>query len=418
MRHTEPPSTLSSAGDTGHAFADRQFDIVLYGATGFVGRLAADHLVKYAYGARIGLAGRDAQKLAAVRLHLGVEWPILVSDLTNDADVQQLASSARVVASTIGRHSLPIALACARAGTSYADLSGETPFVRRSIDQVHDIAVSTGARIVHACGVNAVPSDLGTFQLAERVSQDGHGKLTDTILIIAAFKGGFSGGNLDSNQAQSAALRANRQLQHAIADPWILAATPRRTTPHDADPAGAFRDDLTGQWLAPSLGGPFNSRFVRRSASLINDDGYGPDFHYREATGVGTSVLARVRANAVATGISVLQFALTSSAARPVMNRLVPPGSGPSEKTRRNGRFRVEIHTRTSTGKRYVAEVAFAGDPGYSATSVMLAQAALSLSADSLTSTGGVLTPATAMGHHLVDRLVRQGFVIDVRGPE
>lgn len=394
------------------ASGGRQFDVALYGATGFVGRLTARHL-RAAGRVRVALAGRDRHELDALRDDLGVDWPVIVTDLHDQRSVAALARSTVALASTVGHHSLPLVLACAEAGTSYADLSGEVPFVCRSIAAAHDVARTTNARIVHGCGVNAVPSDLTTFLLARQALADEQGDLTDTTLIVESFKGGFSRGNLDSNQAQQAALRADPALRAAVADPWVLAGEAAAAVARDTDPIRVFRDDLTGRWLAPGLGGSFNSRLVRRSA-VLNAIPYGRDFHYREGMGVGTSPLARVEAEALARGLALVELALTSRPARPVMQRLLPPGSGPSVRSQRNGRFRVSAHTRTSTSARYTADLAFAGDPGYSATSVMLGEAVLSLALDPVSSPGGVLTPATAMGQSLVDRLIEQHFTITV----
>ena len=392
---------------------DRRFDVVLNGATGFVGRLTARHLAKNAHGIRIALAGRDEAKLQALKADLGVDWPVMVVDLADARQVAAVAAATAAVASTAGRHGLPMALGCARAGTSYADLSGEVPFVRESIRKVHDIAVETGARIVHACGFESVPSDIGTFVLGEQVRLDEEGTLTDTTLILEVLKGGLSGGNLDSNRAQHRALRADPVLRAAVADPWVLSAVPREAGPGDEDPSGPFRDRVTGQWLAPSMGAPFNSRLVRRSASL-RKDGYGPQFRYREAMGAGRSPAAPMQAAMLTLGLATLKFALTSRVLAPIMDRALPPGSGPSAKVRENGQFRVVIHTRTSTGARYAATVAAKGDPGYAATSVMLGQSVLSLASDPLSSAGGVLTPSVAMGSYLADRLVAQGFTLSV----
>lgn len=408
------PAWAPAAGSE-PAEPDRDADVVLYGATGFVGRLTARHVSEAATGVRVALAGRDRDQLEALKRNLDVDWPVLLADTSDAAGLEALARSTRALASAVGRHGMPLARACAQAGTSYADLSGEVPFVRRSIDGLHDIAASTGARIVHGCGFDAVPSDLSTYLLAEAVRADGQGAMTETIHIVEQLKGGFSGGNLDSNQAQSAALRADPALRAAVAHPWALTdpqETGQETSPADADPTGVFRDALTGRWLAPSLSGPFNSRLVRRSASL--DGGYGPDFHYREAMGAGTSATSRAQATGLAIGVRLVRFALTSPGTARLMKRLLPPGSGPSQRVQDQGSFRTSTHTRTSTGARYVVELGFGGDPGYAATSVMLGQAVLSLGSDALVSPGGVLTPASAMGHFLVDRLVEQGFDIAV----
>jgi short subunit dehydrogenase-like uncharacterized protein len=412
-----PMSTISRptgvAADDVSARRGRSYDVVLYGATGFVGRLTARHLTQTAPGARIALAGRDRKRLEALNQELGGGWPLLVVDPADPDQLRTLAVSTAAVASAVGRHGLPMARACAVAGTSYADLSGEVPFVRASIDQLHEIAVGTGARIVHGCGFNAVPSDIGAHLLHEQAQRDGEGSLTETTLILKDLKGGFSGGNLDSNRAQHRTLKADPSLRSAIADPWVLTTVPQKTTAADVDPSGPFRDHLTKRWLAPALGGPFNSRLVRRSASL-RSGGYGPGFHYREGMSAGHTFLAPAQAVLFTFGFATLSFALTSPVMAPVMDRLLPPGSGPSDKTRRNGRFRMRIYSKTSTGAMYVATVAAKGDPGYAATSVMLGESVLSLATDSLSPRGGVLTPAIAMGNHLSQRLITQGFEMSI----
>jgi len=278
------------------------------------------------------------------------------------------------------------------AGTSYADLSGEVPFVGASMDQLHEIVVGTQARIVHGCGFNAVPSDIGTYLLHEQVQRDGQGSLTETTLVLEALKGGFSGGNLDSNRAQHRVLKADPSLRSAIADPSVLSTVPRKTTAADVDPSAPFHDRLTKRWLATALGGPFNSRLVRRSASLRSGD-YGPEFHYREGMAAGRSFLAPAQAVLLTFGFATVTFALTSRVVAPILDPLLPSGPGPSEKIRRNGRFRVRIYSRTSTGAMYVTTVAADRDPGYAATSVMLGESVLSLATDPLPPRGGVLTP-------------------------
>src|SRR5262249_10198874 len=180
----------------------RDLDIVLYGATGFIGRLAAEYLAKAGVGVRVGLAGRSADRLHAVRRTLGAvaqDWPILTADLSQSAALKAMAARTQVVVSAVGpysRNGLPVVAACAAAGTDYADLPGEVPFVRDSIDLSHQQAADNGARIVHSCGFDSIPSDLNVYALHRRAVEDGAGELGDTTLVLRAYSGGYAGGSI------------------------------------------------------------------------------------------------------------------------------------------------------------------------------------------------------------------------------
>ena len=398
--------------------------MVVFGATGFAGRLVAAYLAGHApAGTRIGLAGRSAARLAAVRAGLGVtDWPMLTADSADPASLAALARSARVVATTVGpyrTHGLALVEACARAGTDYADLTGEVLFERESIDRYHDVAAGTGARIVHSCGFDSIPSDLGVQVLHETVRADGGGDLEDTTLVVTALRGGFSGGTLASALQQLDEVRADPRLRRAAADPYAL--SPQRS----AEPDLGRERDLTrvrydaslGRWTGPFIMASFNTRVVRRSNAL-QDWAYGRRFRYQEVTGFGAGRAGAVQAGVVTGGLGALAAGLAFAPSRSLLGRVLPgPGEGPSEKTRRNGYFRMEIHTRTSAGRRYVAQVAAHGDPGYQATAMMFGESALclALDADRLPGRAGVLTPATAMGPALATRLRSAGLTLAAR---
>ena len=397
----------------------REYDVVLHGATGFVGRLTARHLAVHGGTARIALSGRSKEKLEQLRDELGVDWPLLVTDAADDRSVADLAASATAVATTVGpyaKYGLPLVRACAAAGTSYADLTGEVLFVRDSHDAAHGQARETGARIVHSAGFDSIPSDLGVLLLHERASADGQGTLEDTVLVLTSMKGGVSGGTIDSLRTQLDLVKADRSLRKVLADPYSL--SPDRAGEPDLgrepDTMVPTRDPLLGRWVAPFVMASYNTRIVRRSNALL-DHAYGPGFRYREVMSVGGSPLAPVLAGGVTAGLGALVAGMALPPTRALLDRVLPkPGEGPSEKVQQSGHFRVEVHTRTTTGARYVATVAAKGDPGYAATAVMLGESALSLGTDALTAPGGVLTPAVAMGDRLVDRLRARGFELSV----
>ena len=208
---------------------DRELDVVVFGATGFAGRLVAGYLAGHAPGGvRIGLAGRSAQRLADVRAQLGAAasaWPLLVADSADPVSVAALARAARVVVSTVGpyrRQGLALVEACAGAGTDYADLTGEVLFIRDSIDHCHDVAIGAGARIVHCCGFDSIPSDLGVLLLHQAARADDAGDLQDTTLVVTALKGGVSGGTLASMMGQQDEVRASAERGRVVQDPYAL----------------------------------------------------------------------------------------------------------------------------------------------------------------------------------------------------
>jgi short subunit dehydrogenase-like uncharacterized protein len=398
----------------------RDCDLVLFGATGFVGRLVARRLAELELGElRVGLAGRTPAKLQALSDELGVDWPLIVADSSDAGSLAELARRSRVVVTTVGpyaRDGLPLVRACAEAGTHYADLTGEPRFVRDSIDANQDTATRTGAKIVHACGFDSVPSDLGMLALADRVSSDGAGELTTATLLVISFKGGLSGGTIDSMRVGIDDVRDDPSLARKLSDPYLLSPD-RGDEPDLGRQSNTFLaqklDD--GSWVAPFIMASFNAQIVRRSNALLGHR-YGRELRYREVVRTGSSLLAPVVAGGIALGAGALALGMQNRFSRPLLDRLLPdPGQGPSEKVQRNGRFRLDIRGITTTGATYTATVAADGDPGYAATSVMLSQAGLCLASDDLPAGGGVLTPAVAMGDALTARLRAKGFTLDVR---
>ncbi len=405
---------------------DRELDVVVFGATGFAGRLVAGYLAGHAPGGvRVGLAGRSAQRLADVRERLGAAvsaWPLLAADSADPVSVAALARAARVVVSTVGPYrgrGLALVEACAAAGTDYADLAGEVLFIRDSIDRCHDSAVSAGARIVHCCGFDSVPSDLGALLLHHAARGDDAGDLQDTTLVVTALKGGISGGTLTSMMGQQDEVRASTERRRVVRDPYALspdrAAEPGLGDERDLDWV-SYDSDLR-MWVGPCVMAGINTRVVRRSNAL-QGWAYGRRFRYREVTGFGAGPAAPMLGAAASAALKAAEAGLAFGPSRAVLGKLLPaPGQGPGEKTRRTGLFRLQIHTRTTAGVRYLGTIQAQGDPGYAATSVMLGESALclALDRDRLPDRAGVLTPATAMGTALAGRLRSAGHTLATR---
>ncbi|SEM36504.1 saccharopine dehydrogenase family protein [Rhodococcus maanshanensis] len=407
----------------------RDLDIVVYGATGFVGKLTAEYLARSApRRARIGLAGRSTAKLEKVRAQLdpsAAQWPIIIADADDPTSLTALAVSAHVVISTVGpyaKYGIDLVRACAEAGTDYVDLSGEVLFGRESIDRFHEVAVASGARIVHSCGFDSIPSDIGVHVLHKQVAADGEGDLTDTTLVVTSMRGGISGGTIDSIRNLVDTVRADKSARRIAVNPYSL--SPDLASEPDLGRQSDV-EMLKGSDIAPGLGGrtaPFlmgstNTRVVRRSNALRKWE-YGRAFRYREVMSVGQSVLSPVFAAGVSAGLGALMAGLAFGPTRYLLDRVLPkPGEGPNEKSRASGHFTTDTYTTTSTGARYVARMRAKGDPGYAATAVMLGESALALALDrdALPDAAGVLTPATAIGDALVDRLRAAGFEISAR---
>jgi short subunit dehydrogenase-like uncharacterized protein len=410
--------------------AQRELDIVLYGATGFVGKLTAQYLAKAGGTARIGLAGRSAERLLAVRETLGdaaKEWPLITADASSPSSLNDMAARARVVVTTVGpytKYGLPLVAACAAAGTDYADLTGETMFVRETIDTYHKQAVDTGARIVHACGFDSIPSDLTVYALFEQARKDGAGELGETNFVLRALAGGVSGGTIATMMEVMATASSDPEARRAMNDPYTL-TTDRAAEAdfgHQSDtPWRRGREiapELNGIWTGAFAMGAPNARIVRRSNALL-DWAYGNKFRYAENMSVGSSILAPVAAalgtatNAAILGLGSRYF---NKLPRGVLERIAPsPGTGPSERARENGHYRVETYTTTTSGARYRTTMAQRGDPGYKATSVLLGECglALALDRDRLSDLRGVLTPAAAMGDVLLTRLPAAGATLN-----
>jgi short subunit dehydrogenase-like uncharacterized protein len=259
-------------------------------------------------------------------------------------------------------------------GTHYCDLTGEVLFMRRSIDAAHAAAAASGARIVHTCGFDSIPSDLGVFLLAEHAREHGLGELEDTTLVVKAIAGGVSGGTVDSLRGQLDEARADKKAMKLMLDPYGL--SPDRAAEPDLgserDPVGVIRDPELGGYLAPFVMGTVNTRVVRRTNALLGH-AHGRRLRYRELMLGGGLPLGPAKAAGIAAGLGVLLAGLAVPPTRKLLDRVLPdPGQGPSEAARDKGFFRLDVHTRTTTGARLVCAIQAPGDPGYKATAVML----------------------------------------------
>ena len=396
---------------------EREFDLVLWGATGFTGRLVAEYLLGR-YGASgedlsWALAGRSQQKLEAVRAGLGAaagDLPLVVGDADDALFTDGLAARARVVCTTVGpyaRYGSKLVASCARQGTDYCDLTGELQWMRRMIDSHQGEAVASGARIVHTCGFDSIPSDLGVFFL-QREMQARHGVACSRIKYrVVNFSGGFSGGTVASLLNVMAEAGSNPEVRQILADPYSINPEGQRSGPDEPDRMSPFHDEDFDAWTAPFVMAAINTRVVRRSNALLGYV-YGEDFRYDEATLMGPGVLGLAKATAFT---AVLGGMLGAGAVKPLrglLARMLPsPGEGPTREQRERGFFDIKLFGEhpVDRGKSLRARVTGDRDPGYGSTAQMLGEAAVCLARDELDVGGGFLTPAAAMGEPLLARL-------------
>jgi short subunit dehydrogenase-like uncharacterized protein len=315
--------------------------------------------------------------------------------------------------------------ACAAAGTDYADLTGEPMFVRESIDRYHKQAVDAGARIVHSCGFDSIPSDLTVFALYRRAEQDQAGQLGNTDFVVRKLAGGFSGGTIASMMEVLRTASSDPEARRLMNDPYSL--TPERGAEPELGPqpdarlrrGGDIAPELKGYWTGAFVMAAVNTRIVRRSNALL-DYAYGRRFEYAEQMSLGKSIVAPVAA-AMATGGNAATVAIGGRFFDRVPRRLVErigpkPGTGPSERMQQSGRYTIETYTTTTSGARYRATMSQKGDPGSKATSVLLGESGLALALDRprLSDLRGVLTPAAAMGDALLARFPAAGVSLEI----
>ncbi|MFT7133726.1 MAG: short subunit dehydrogenase-like uncharacterized protein [Cyclobacteriaceae bacterium] len=374
-----------------------QFDVVIYGASGFTGRLVAEYMTKqYGTGVSWAMAGRSAAKLAEVRDEIGApaDTPLIVADASDPASVREMVANARCVISTVGPYQLygsDLVAACAELGTDYVDLSGEPGWMHEMINAHHATAVKSGARIVHSCGFDSIPFDLGVFFLEQAAQKRFNKPATRVRGRVRAMQGEFSGGTAASLGATMIALGKRPELLAVLGNPFSLAdGFKGPTQPDDTKP---YEDEVIGQWVAPFIMASINTKNVHRSNALLGHP-YGEDFEYDEMMVTGPGEQGKAIADIVAS-------------TNPLAGDDVPkPGEGPSKAVREAGHYDVLFVGHTNDGEEIRVGVTGDMDPGYGSTSKMIAESALCLVQDCPDLPGGIYTPAPAMGDKLIKRLV------------
>ncbi len=396
----------------------RTHDIVLFGATSFVGQILTRHLVERHADSdlRWAIAGRSADKLASVATDAGAEVTQIVVDADDAAGLAEMCAHTNLVISTVGPYALhgsKLVAAVAEAGVDYVDLTGEPQWMQRMIDRYQDRAVETGARIVHACGFDSVPSDMGVWFLQREAQERFGAPCTSISMVVVAAKGGASGGTIASMMNMMDEVGADPSLRKMLGNPYALAVPGDREGPAQPNVTLPEYDHGHATWLAPFVMAATNTRVVFRTHSLLGHV-WGDDFTYGEAMAMGDGVAGRAKALGLSGGMGGLMGAASIGPIRRVMTRFLPSaGEGPSPEAQENGFYRLRFHGRTAAGDQIMVEVTGDRDPGYGSTSKILAEAATTLASSEVV--GGFWTPATALGDSFIDALVdHAGLTFDV----
>jgi short subunit dehydrogenase-like uncharacterized protein len=395
----------------------RSHDIVVFGATSFVGQILTHYLFEE-FGVDGELnwaaAGRSLAKLEAVRQSLGrggAKLELLQADAADEAALRKLCKGARVIVSTVGPYALygePLVRVCAGTGTDYCDLTGEVQWMRRMIDKYEPSASESGARIVHNCGFDSIPSDLGVH-FVQRAAQARFGAPCSTVKMrVRSMRGGFSGGTVASLLNVLKEVQADPGLRRQLADPYAIC--PPGGPQHLRQPNVGFAeyDPDFDAWIAPFVMSAINTRVVHRTNALTGG-AYGPEFRYDEAMLTGRGIKGRLAAAAAGAGLGAFMVAGSVGPLRGLLERFVlpAPGEGPSPEAQRSGNFDLRFLGRTQAGEVIRARVTGDRDPGYGSTAKMLGQAAACLAQDVTRrqKPGGFWTPASIFGDRIIDRL-------------
>jgi short subunit dehydrogenase-like uncharacterized protein len=386
----------------------REFEVIVYGASGFTGRLVAENL-KRSYGDQVkwAMAGRDAAKLEGVKAEIGANAPVIVVDARDAAALENMAGRAKVVLTTVGPYQLygePLLAACAKTGSDYVDLCGEPNWMAAMIAKYGEAAKASGARIVFSCGFDSIPFDLGVYYLQQQAKARFGAPTPRVKGRVRSMKGDFSGGTMASMLAVMEAVKRDPKLLQALADPFALAGEPGAP-----QPAGdkVQHDDGVG-WAAPFVMAAINVKNVLRSNKLLNYD-YGRDFQYDEMVVTGDGAAGEKRARAMVKQADAQNAMLGFGPTRALLRAFVlpKPGQGPSKEKRENGSYDVLFVGEAADGRTLRASVKGDKDPGYASTSRMITESALCLAHDvgREQTPGGVWTTAPAMGAALIERL-------------
>jgi len=393
----------------------REFDVVVWGATGFTGKWVAKHLFDHYPQDQLkwAIAGRNPEKMEQVREFIGDSDAAvqgILADSTDEQSLRDMAARAKVLITTVGPYAYYGSLlvkVCAELGTHYVDLTGEVPWMREMIDAHQEAAQDSGARIVHTCGFDSIPSDIGVFH-AQQLAQEKYGESANTLqYTVIKWKGGVSGGTVHSMLNLMKQATKDKAIRRLLTNPYSLNPDPTFKGPDKMDQAGAKYSEALGVWTAPFLMAGVNTRVVRRTNALLNFP-WGEDFTYSENMATRKGARGFAAAAGMAAGFATFAGVALTGPGRALLAKLLPDqGEGPEVDPANPGFYHIEFTGETASGKPIHTKLEGDGDPGYGSTSKLLAESAvcLALNEGQINVGGGFWTPASAMGAPLLKRL-------------
>lgn len=390
----------------------REFDIIVWGASGFTGRLVAEYLFKK-YGVndsiKWAMAGRNQAKLESVRAEVADDSvPLVVADSHDEASLNAMTQRAKVICTTVGpyaKYGSKLVASCIENQTHYCDLCGEVQWMRRMIDQHHEAAKAKGVKIVHTCGFDSIPFDMGVYFM-QKEAKAKTGQAAKAIKMrVRAFKGGMSGGTIASLNNVLAEAAVDKSIYQTLLNPYGLNPEGEQSGPDRRDLQSVVYDKEIKSWIYPFIMASINTKVVRRSNALSGYS-YGKDFLYDEAVMSGDGFAGRMKGWGAAASIGMMMMAKPGSILKKIVDRSLPkPGEGPNKRQRETGFYNLKFIATLDDGSSLNGKVTGDMDPGYGSTSKMLAESAISLVKDDLPDVAGMLTPSVAMGDALLKRL-------------
>ncbi len=389
------------------------FDIVLYGATSFVGQITAKYLAQHTSETfSWAIAGRNQTKLESLKSELGlVDLPILVADSHDEEALRGIAEQTKVIITTVGPYALygeTLVKICAETGTDYCDLTGEPQWIKQMLAQYEAQAKESGARIIHCAGFDSIPSDLGVWALQEHAIATTDQPISHIKMRVNKIRGAASGGTVASMLNVMADVGKDKSLRKVLVNPYVLCPDQHgfhvRQTNHQK---AQFEED-TQMWVMPFVMAAINERIVHRTNALL-DNRYGTDFRYDEAMRAKSAG----QAWGMTLGLGAFMLGAATGLGRKVMAKtfLPKPGEGPSEQAQLKGMFDMRFYGTASDDTKLEYKVEGDRDPGYGSTAKMLAQVGLCLAKDVSELEGGCWTPASGLGQKLIDRLSQHAGV-------
>ena len=387
----------------------RDFDLIIWGATGFTGNLVCNYINKN-YNERElrwAIAGRNEKKILKLQQKLKIDDSrTIIADSSDKDSLVKMVKKSRVVCTTVGpyaKYGTNLVEACIEGETNYCDITGETQWIRRIIDRFHTKAKEKNIKIINSCGFDSIPSDMGVFY-SQKIMLEKTGKYASTInMRVAGAKGGISGGTYNSLSNVLEEALIDKEVRKTLTNPYGLNPIDKQFGPDKSDLREVIFDTVSNSWIAPFVMAGINTKIVRRSHALM-DFMYGKNFAYDEATLTGKGIAGQIRGY-----MSLIPIFLATRKKGSIIKKIVDfilpkSGEGPSEKTRINGYYNLRFYL-TADKMTYVSKVLGDMDPGYGSTSKMLAESAICLALDEIPDTYGILTPSVALGDSLLKRL-------------